>query len=478
MKRNIKSIIAACLVLVLFNMVACKKLSSFDYPDGTATTYTVIKEDLNYSIFRYAVDRAGLAELLNGKEEYTVFIPTNGAFTNSGYPQTVLATMTIPDLAALIKNHIFAGRIDAQTIGASETKANLSGQSVLLQRIGSNAYIDGADVTNANQATSNGMVHVINKIVVTKPTMLDVINAYSNTTANSQFTISIAAIARASTGNTNFTNILTGTAPYTFFLPNNGAWIDGGYASVAAVTAATPAALETILKNHLVTDAKFTSQLDSTTTLTPMSGIKIYIDKGKPSRTTNIYANGILFGNGIASNMKAVNGVVHTVSRLLPTPIATNTLDRIKSDATLTLFAAMLKRASAADPAVNYETLLSDPLKFYTVFAVNNAGIIAAGYADANAINAEKAEVIANIVKFHMIYRRANNINYPENGLAVTLLRTKNSAGTEVGNSLTFSSPATFLVKGPSNPATISVITKNVVTTNGLLNIIGTVLKP
>lgn len=466
---------AAFTVLLLMNLMSCKK-SSFDYPEETVTTYQLIKEDINLSIFRYAVERAGLVELLNGSTENTVFLPVNGAFTSSGYPQAYLATMPIPELAELVKNHIVPGKIDTRNLAASETKVALSNLQVLLQRNANGSFIDGADITNPNQNSSNGMVHLINKIVVAKPTILDVLNAYSNTTTNAQFTFSIAAIARASTGATNFTNLLSGTTPLTLFLPNNGAWIDGGYANIAAVNSANPAALETILKNHIVDGAKFTTQLDSTATVSALSGLKIYVDKSKPSRTTNVYAQGILFGNGVASNMRASNGVVHTVSRFLPTPIATNTLDRIKTDAPL--FAAMLKKASEADPAMNYETLLSDPLKSYTVFAVNNTGMTDAGYGTVAAINAENPAKLADIVKFHLIFRRTNNINYAENATAPTLLKTKNAAGVESGNSLTFLINGGFKVKGNGNANTIPVVTSNIITTNGLLNIIGAVLTP
>jgi uncharacterized surface protein with fasciclin (FAS1) repeats len=478
MKKNIKTLLAAFSVLLLITLGSCKKLSSYEYPDETVTAYEMIRQDLNYSIFKYAIERAGLIDLLNGSEAYTVLAPSNGAFTSSGYPQTVIAAMTIPDLQALVKNHIIAGKVDVTAIGASEQKTTLSNQQIFMQRINGSTFVDGADVTNASQEASNGYVNIINKVIVTKATILDAINAYSNTTTNSQFTISIAAITRASTGSTNFTNLLTGTAPYTVFLPNNGAWIDGGYANVAAVNTATPAALETILKNHFVAGAKLTTQVDSAAALNTLSGIKIYIDKGKPSRTTNAYANGILFGNGIASNIQAANGVLHTVGRLIPTPITTNTLDRIKSDATLTIFAAMLKRASEVSGGTNYETLLSDPLKSYTVFAVNNTGMTAAGYATVAAINAENPAKLADIVKYHLIFRRANNINYAENATEKTLLRAKNTAGVESSTTLTFLITGGFKIKGSGNVATISVVTSNIITTNGLLNIVGSLLQP
>jgi uncharacterized surface protein with fasciclin (FAS1) repeats len=115
----------------------------------------------------------------------------------------------------------------------------------------------------------------------------------------------------------------------------------------------------------------------------------------------------------------------------------------------------------------------------YTVFAVNNAGLRTAGYANVAAINAEKATVLADILKLHLISKRLNNINIIENGTANTLLRIDNTSGTPLYDALTFTfMVGGYKVKGPSNVTSIPVITANIVTTNGLLNIIGSVLQP
>lgn len=476
MKRNLKIIITVLSALIVANMTACKKLSSFDYPPETVTAYQMIKEDVTLSIFRYAVERADLISLLDGKNQITIFMPTNAAFLSSGYTQSVLSKMSINDLAAFVKNHIVSGSIDTRNLAPSELRTTLSNKQILIQRIGVSNYVDGADITNPNKKMSNGYVQLINKVIVTKPTMFDAINDYTTTTTLSQFNLTIAAITRASTGATNFIDLLKGSKSYTFFLPTNNAWIDAGYANLAAVNSASVTVLETILKNHLVEGAKFTSQIDSGS-ITATSGLKIYIDKSIPSRTTNSYANGILFGNGNASNIEANNGVIHTVKRLIPTPIATNTLDRIKSDANLTLFAAMLKRGSEANAALNFESMLSDPLMTYTVFAVNNTGIMAR-YQNIAAINNENPSVIAELLKFHIIFRRTNNINFAENASAATLSKTVNTTGKEIPNSIIFLINGGFKVKGRGNTGTVSVITPNVTTTNGLLNIIGTILEP
>jgi uncharacterized surface protein with fasciclin (FAS1) repeats len=72
-------------MLMLFSVVGCKKLSSFDNPTSVVSTYEILFADDNYSYFRYVAQRANLNDMLKGDGAYTFFIPTNSAFLNGGY---------------------------------------------------------------------------------------------------------------------------------------------------------------------------------------------------------------------------------------------------------------------------------------------------------------------------------------------------------------------------------------------------------
>lgn len=475
MKKITNTIFLAAAILVCINLSSCKKLSSYDFPPSSATAYEVIKADINFSYLRYIIDKANLKDLLSGQDQYTVFAPTNSAFVSSGFPLTALQLMTADSLAMLVKNHIIAGKVDVTTVSGAQT--SLNNTQITLQTIANSYYADGGDITNENQATTNGFINVINKVLILKNTLNDAVNTYANATTNSQLTFLNAAIARASTGSTNFTSLLTGTDSYTFFAPNNGAFIDAGYTTVAAVQAAAPDVLGTILKYHLIAGSKLTTAFDSVP-VKAFNGINIYFDKSKPSVTTQWYANGINFGNGGSPNIMAKNGVMHTISRFLPAPVTTTTLDRIQTDTTLSVFYASIIKASTADANFNFQKLLSDPSSSYTVFAVNNAGLRAAGYANVAAINAEKPVVLANMVKLHILPKRINNISIVENGAVNSLLQVTNSSGNTSADALTFTMVGGFKIKGPSNMTSIPVITGNIVTTNGLLNIIDSMLLP
>lgn len=464
-------------LMLFIGLTSCKKLSSYDYP-AQATAYGILKEDISFTYFRYIVDRTGTKELLDNKGNYTVFAPTNGAFLNAGYTMNILSTMSMDSLTTLTKNHILDTKKDLQATNGQVELTTMSSLKVLVQKIGENLYIDGGDISSADVAITNGGFNVINKVLDTKSTLKEAIFTYSHATTKSQLTFLLAAITKASTGSVNIDALLDQSTPYTFFAPNNGAFIDAGYATLAAVNAADADVLGNLLKYHFIAGSKLTTEFDSVA-VASSNGVPIYFDNFKPfnGRTTYWYANGVTFGNGSPSNIIAKNGVMHVVSRMLPVPVAETTLQLIRASADLTMFNALIQRASTVSGGLNFEAMLSASSS-YTVFAINNAGLQAEGYADVAAINSEPAEILADILKFHILPKRVNNMNIAENSGVNTLLKITNAAGVESNTAITFLVTGGFKVKGGSNINTVPVITGNIVTTNGVLNVIGTVLKP
>jgi uncharacterized surface protein with fasciclin (FAS1) repeats len=470
MKKSITKIFAILILPCLLGLAGCKKLSSYDYPPTTGNPYDIITNDNNFSTFKIAIDRSGLADLLKGNDAYTVFAPNNLAFTNAGYTVAMINVLPVADLALLVKNQIIPGKVDVTTTTAPQT--TLGGRQVSITKLSGTYYVDGGDILNPSLPTTGGYINTTNRLITSKPTILDVIAAYNtfNTVAAQQYTYLQAAITRASTGSTNFTALFTGTDPYTLFAPNNDAFINAGYATVAAVQAAAPDVLGALLKYQMIQGTKYTSAFDSVA-VKAYNGTNIYFDVSKSTlKVTSWYANGVLFGNA-GGNLTANNGVVHAVGRFFPTPLTTTTLDRINSDATLTMFYALIQRASTADPKQNFAGFLGSNTTVpssSTVFAVTNAGLIAAGYANVAAINAESPATLAAIAKLHILPKRFNNINVAEGGTIASLS----------GTLLTINTTGGYKVKGPSNAASITVATPNVVTTNGVLNIIGSILTP
>lgn len=476
MGTNTNMLVNLVLLLTTISLTACKKLSSYDYPDS-ATSYGILTDDQTFSYFRFCIDRAELSDMLDGNQDFTVLAPTNRAFLNQGYTMDALKALSIPDLSNLVKNHLVPGKIDIVAAGSSILTAS-SGFNVKLENIDEACYVDGGDVATTNQQARNGYFNVINKVLSARPTIKHIIENYANANAQAQLSFLFAAVQRAGTVWGDLAGLLEGNGSHTFFAPNNGAFIDAGYTTLNAVQSESPEVLADLLAYQFIAGKKLTTDF-ADSPVTAYNGVPLYFDRIKESKVTLWYANGITFGNNTPSNLLAVNGVVHTVARFFPQPESVTTLEAVRAQADLTMFNALISKASEADAEPNFVELFSDPNASYTVFAVNDAGLQRYGLFDISAINEASPAALAKLLKFHIIPKRINNINIGDGGSVKTLLSEVDVVTGGVREyAITFERTGGFAVKGPANQQMIPVITPNVVTRNGLLNIVGTVLVP
>jgi uncharacterized surface protein with fasciclin (FAS1) repeats len=110
--------------------------------------------------------RAGLVGALQQPGPYTVFAPTDAAFRK--VPKATLnALLRHPaKLKAVLLYHVVSGRVtaaDATTLSSAKT---LSGKSVRIRTAGMNVFINSAKVTKPDVTASNGVIHVINRVLI------------------------------------------------------------------------------------------------------------------------------------------------------------------------------------------------------------------------------------------------------------------------------------------------------------------------
>lgn len=114
-----------------------------------------------------AVKAAGLAETLSGKGPFTVFAPTDAAFAKLP-PGTVDALLKdVPKLKAILTYHVVAGNVMAKDVKTGMVKT-VNGQSLNVVANASGVTVDGAKVTATDVAASNGVIHVIDTVVLPK----------------------------------------------------------------------------------------------------------------------------------------------------------------------------------------------------------------------------------------------------------------------------------------------------------------------
>ncbi len=121
-----------------------------------------------------AIKAAGLVEKLQGEGPFTVFAPTDEAFAKlpEGTLENLLKPANKAQLAGLLACHVVPGKImsgDLETMKAT----NVNGQDLHIKVADSGVTVDGAKVIKADIAASNGVIHVIDTVIVPAPPKKD-----------------------------------------------------------------------------------------------------------------------------------------------------------------------------------------------------------------------------------------------------------------------------------------------------------------
>lgn len=110
--------------------------------------------------------KAGLAKTLKGKGPFTVFAPTDAAFAK--VPKSTLAALAKnkEKLRAVLLYHVVKGRVTASQAKRLHSAKTLEGKSLRIRVNGKRVIVGGATVIKANVMASNGVIHVINKVLI------------------------------------------------------------------------------------------------------------------------------------------------------------------------------------------------------------------------------------------------------------------------------------------------------------------------
>jgi uncharacterized surface protein with fasciclin (FAS1) repeats len=112
------------------------------------------------------LQQAGLAGTLEGKGPFTVFAPTDPAFAK--VPKATLASLAKnrAKLRAVLLYHVVKGKVTAAQAMKLHSAKSLEGESLTIRVNGGKVIVGGATVTKANVLASNGVIHVINKVLI------------------------------------------------------------------------------------------------------------------------------------------------------------------------------------------------------------------------------------------------------------------------------------------------------------------------
>ena len=117
-----------------------------------------------------ALQAAGLVETLKGTGPFTVFAPTDAAFAK--LPKGTLDDLLKPEnkarLTAILTYHVVPGQVMAAQAAKLPSAKTVNGASLTIHATGGNVMVDNATVTSADIACTNGVIHVIDTVVLPK----------------------------------------------------------------------------------------------------------------------------------------------------------------------------------------------------------------------------------------------------------------------------------------------------------------------
>ena len=142
--------------------------SSGTHSAMTKDIVQVASEAGSFKTLVTAIKAAGLVETLQGEGPFTVFAPSDAAFAKlpKGTLESLLADKAA--LTSVLTFHVVPGRITAADVvkGKGATPRTVNGQPLDVQVRGGKVYVNGAQVTSADIPASNGVIHVIDAVLL------------------------------------------------------------------------------------------------------------------------------------------------------------------------------------------------------------------------------------------------------------------------------------------------------------------------
>ena len=317
MKRLFLQLAAVTLVGALVS--ACG--GSDDDDNEPSGNIVEVATEANLTALLAAATKAGLAdELSDTSARLTVFAPTDAAFatlaTRLGFADAGAMVTALPAeaLASILTYHVLPTRLNASQLAAGgATQATLysfGGSAATLAIDASSgvritdAVLDQATVTSANVRATNGIVHVVDKVLI-PPGVLNVVQmAQANPGA---FSSLVGAVVAA-----DLVGTLSAPGPFTVFAPTNAAF-------AAAPAGLTVPQLTTVLTYHVLGDEVLSSELGPVlgTPVATVAGQNLTINAGTPPVIATITDTTAAPATITAVDVRASNGVIHVIDKVL-----------------------------------------------------------------------------------------------------------------------------------------------------------------
>ena len=438
-----------------------------DATPSESTIVNIAAADERFTTLVAALGATGLDTVLaSDTDTFTVFAPTDAAFEAMGSANVTALLGDLDNLTEILQQHVITdAAVDAvtayslsgntaTTVGGAEVPISISSKREL--RVG------GAKVIIADIHASNGVIHVIDTVIVGAAGLpTPTLNIVEVATAAGGFEILLELLSEAGLDGA----LTDADKSFTVFAPTDAAFHKLGVFPLAFLLG-NPAILADTLLYHVYADsvvladgaisvaASDQSILEMANATAEKSGGRTALSLSDTGLTVNL-------ASVTSANVMASNGVIHVIDNvMLPPPskgdVTTNIIDTAVAAGNFTFFVTALEMAGLVDA-------LSDPDSNFTVFAPTNAAFHLLGDDALNALLAD-TEALTTLLTNHVIAGSTVDAvtAYSLNG---TMLETLSGNTVEVAID-----DGSLLIQGAK------VTSSDIFTTNGIIHVIDRVI--
>ena len=267
----------------------------------TNTIYDIVSNSTDHTTLKTAIDTCALDGVLSGAGPFTLFAPTDAAFNNLPAGTLTALLNDIPALTDILKHHVVADSVMSSMLSNNQIVTTLLGTDITITINGGNVYINNAMVTVADLIADNGVVHVIDVVLIPSTASNSIYDIVANSPSHTTLKTAIDACA--------LDGILSAPGPFTLFAPTDAAFNNLPTGTLTALLNDIPA-LTDILKHHVVADSVMAGMLSNNQTVTSLNGTDV---------TVTISNSMVYIDNALVTfaDLIADNGVVHVIDAVL-----------------------------------------------------------------------------------------------------------------------------------------------------------------
>ncbi len=252
-----------------------------------------------------ALSHAGLVSALQADGPFTVFAPTDDAFAAAGIDLSTFDTdEENATLSDILLYHVVSGAVASSDVTDGMSAEALNGDDVSFTVSEGSVMVNDATVTSADVMASNGIIHVIDKVLMPPADLGDIPTVAQGTGIHTSL---VAAVVQA-----ELLTTLQGDGPFTVFAPTDDAFAAAGIDLAALDNEEGKATLTDILLYHVVSGAVPSSAVTDGMSATAVNGDDLSFAVGEGVMVND--------ANVVLADVPASNGVIHVIDKVLMPP--------------------------------------------------------------------------------------------------------------------------------------------------------------